>query len=52
MEELSDIGDTGESEMLISSNGTYRVTGVTERLDSNGKVAFKIIDIEYDEGEV
>jgi hypothetical protein len=50
MERLSGIGDTSESEMLLSSNGNYKIIGTEDRFSPDGQLSLKIIDVEYDEG--
>jgi hypothetical protein len=50
MERLTGIGNTSESEMLLSSKGSYKIIGVEEKFAPDGSVSMKILDVEYDEG--
>ena len=47
MESLKGIGNTAESEFLLSSKGKYVITGVEERFAPNGKLALKIVEVDY-----
>jgi SPP1 gp7 family putative phage head morphogenesis protein len=47
MELLEGIGGTQETEMLLSSTGNYVITGVQEKFAPDGKLALKIIEVDY-----
>jgi len=48
LESLS-MGNTGEREILLASGGNYKVTGVRELTDDDGKLTGKVIEVDYNE---